>query len=53
MVDGAAAAVGARRGTPVILRVDAGGLHRDGHPFYRAANGVWLTPHVPPERLDI
>lgn len=46
-----AVAVGARRGTPVILRVDAAGLHRDGHRFYRAANGVWLTPHVPPDRL--
>jgi putative RNA 2'-phosphotransferase len=44
----AAAAVGARRGHPVVLRVDAAGTHQAGHPFYRAANGVWLTEHVPP-----
>jgi putative RNA 2'-phosphotransferase len=39
--------VGARRGQPVILRVDAAGMHSAGHSFYRAANGVWLTEHVP------
>jgi putative RNA 2'-phosphotransferase len=44
-----AATVGARRGQPVILTVDAAGMHRDGHRFYRAANGVWLTGHVPPQ----
>jgi putative RNA 2'-phosphotransferase len=48
---GTAAAVAARRGRPVILTVDAAALHRAGHPFYRAANGVWLTPHVPPDHL--
>ena len=42
-----AARVGARRGTPVILRVDAAGMHRDGHAFFQAANGVWLTAAVP------
>jgi putative RNA 2'-phosphotransferase len=40
--------VGARRGKPVILRVDAGGMHRDGHKFLLSANGVWLTDAVPP-----
>lgn len=43
-----AAVVGARRGTPVTLRVDAAGMHRDGHAFFQAANGVWLTAAVPP-----
>ncbi len=43
-----ATAVGARRGEPVVLTVDAAGMHRDGSVFYRAANGVWLTNHVPP-----
>jgi putative RNA 2'-phosphotransferase len=42
-----ASAVGARRGIPVILRVDAGGMHRAGYTFFRAANGVWLTAGVP------
>jgi putative RNA 2'-phosphotransferase len=43
--------VGARRGRPVVLAVDAAGLHAAGHPFYLAANGVWLTDAVPAERL--
>ncbi len=45
---GTAAAVGARRGRPVILQVDAAGMHEEGHEFFRAANGVWLTARVPP-----
>jgi len=40
--------VGARRGRPVVLSVDAGALHRDGHVFQVSANGVWLTAAVPP-----
>ncbi len=39
--------VGARRGKPVVLKVDAGGMHRDGHKFFLSANGVWLTDTVP------
>jgi putative RNA 2'-phosphotransferase len=49
---GTARAVGARRGDPVVLRIDAAGMHRDGHAFYRAANGVWLTAHVPPRWIS-
>ncbi|HEX5565928.1 MAG TPA: RNA 2'-phosphotransferase [Streptomyces sp.] len=44
-----ATAVGARRGRPVVLVVDAGAMHRDGHTFRRSENGVWLVKHVPPE----
>lgn len=40
-----------RKGPHVILRVRAGELHREGRPFYRSQNGVWLTDHVPPTRL--
>jgi putative RNA 2'-phosphotransferase len=47
-----AAVVGQRRGRPVILRVDAGRMRRDGHLFYRSENGVWLTDHVPPQYLE-
>ena len=43
--------VGARRGRPVILAVDAAAMHRDGHVFYCSANGVWLTDRVPPQYL--
>ena len=44
--------VGARRGKPVILKVDAGRMHRDGHTFFLSANGVWLTDAVPPGLPD-
>lgn len=44
--------VGARRGKPVILAVEAGRMHRDGHPFYLSQNGVWLTDGVPPGYLS-
>jgi putative RNA 2'-phosphotransferase len=44
-----AATVARRRGVPVLLRIDAAGMHAAGHLFYRAANGVWLTDHVPPQ----
>ncbi|BCL21596.1 RNA 2'-phosphotransferase [Streptomyces tuirus] len=43
--------VGARRGRPVVLTVDAGAMHRDGHAFHVSANGVWLTDAVPARYL--
>ncbi|GAA3809635.1 RNA 2'-phosphotransferase [Streptomyces phyllanthi] len=43
--------VGARRGRPVVLSVDAGAMHRDGHVFHVSDNGVWLTEAVPPRYL--
>lgn len=43
--------VGARRGRPIVLAVDAGAMHGDGHVFHVSANGVWLTKGVPPEYL--
>ena len=30
----------------------AAAMHAGGHAFYQAANGVWLTDHVPP-RLPV
>jgi putative RNA 2'-phosphotransferase len=39
--------VGARRGKPVILQVDAARMHAQGIPFYLSANGVWLVDWVP------
>ena len=44
--------VGARRGQPVVLRVDAGRMQRDGHKLFLSANGVWLTDAVPPGYLS-
>ncbi|MGW0332386.1 RNA 2'-phosphotransferase [Streptomyces sp. NPDC003011] len=46
-----AARVGARRGRPVVLSVDSGAMHGDGHVFHVSANGVWLTRAVPPRYL--
>ncbi|GII24894.1 RNA 2'-phosphotransferase [Planosporangium mesophilum] len=47
--------VGARRrggrSQVSILEIDAATMAADGYPFYRSANGVWLTDHVPPEYL--
>jgi putative RNA 2'-phosphotransferase len=42
-----AVVVGRRYGKPVILSIASGAMHADGHPFFRSANGVWLTEHVP------
>jgi putative RNA 2'-phosphotransferase len=48
-----ALAVGARYGVPVILEVDAQRMHRQGHTFFVAENGVWLTDAVPAECLTV
>ena len=42
-----ATAVGRRYGKPVVLRIASGEMHREDHRFFRSANGVWLTEHVP------
>jgi len=41
--------IGARRGTPVILTIDANLMHSAGHEFFLSANNVWLTESVPSE----
>jgi putative RNA 2'-phosphotransferase len=46
-----ASKVGGRRGRPVVLKVESGRMHRDGHEFFLSANGVWLTERVPTEYL--
>ncbi|WND36544.1 RNA 2'-phosphotransferase [Streptomyces sp. BB1-1-1] len=45
--------VGARRGRPIVLSVDAAAMHRDGHVFHVSANGVWLTKSVPPRYVRV
>lgn len=47
-----ATAVGARRGQPVILTVHSGRMFRDGIVFFRSANNVWLTDHVPVKYIE-
>jgi putative RNA 2'-phosphotransferase len=46
-----AVAVGKRHGSPTVFAVDTMSMVRDGHEFFRAANGVWLTDRVPPQYL--
>ena len=45
--------VGARRGRPAVLRVDARGLAATGAAFARSDNGVWLVAAVPPAFLTL
>jgi putative RNA 2'-phosphotransferase len=44
--------VGQRHGKPVVLSVNCARMSAEGHLFYRAENGVWLTDSVPPAFLD-
>jgi putative RNA 2'-phosphotransferase len=46
-----ATAVGRRYGTPVVLEIATHRMHQQGFKFFRAENGIWLTPRVPPEFL--
>ena len=43
--------VGARHGTPIVYKVRAGAMARDGYEFFLSKNGVWLTKRVPVEYL--
>ena len=45
--------VGSRHGRLVMFAVAAGAMHRAGHPFYQADNGVWLADEVPPTYLQL
>jgi putative RNA 2'-phosphotransferase len=42
-----AAAVGRRYGKPVVLIIASDEMHKEGQLFFRSANGIWLTEHVP------
>lgn len=44
--------VGARHGKPVIYRIQADEMYRDGYKFYLSVNGVWLTDKVPPQYFE-
>ena len=47
-----ARSVGQRRGTAVILKVEAKRMADAGHEFYLTGNHVWLTDRVPPEFIQ-
>jgi putative RNA 2'-phosphotransferase len=42
-----ATAVGQRYGKPIVLKIEALRMHRQGFVFFRADNGVWLAGQVP------
>jgi putative RNA 2'-phosphotransferase len=48
-----ATAVGKRHGVPIVLTVAAGAMQKVGFAFYRSANGVWLTDHIPVAYLGL
>lgn len=41
--------VGMRHGKPVVLKIQALNMYKQGFRFYQANNGVWLTQSVPPD----
>ena len=45
--------VGSRRGSPVILKIHALDMHKDGHVFYISKNGVYLIELVPSNYITI
>jgi putative RNA 2'-phosphotransferase len=45
--------VGRRHGRPILIVVAAATMVRTGHVFFRSANGVWLTEHVPVEFMSV
>ncbi len=48
-----AAEVARRRGAPLLIRVAAGAMAREGHLFYPAPNRIWLTDAVPARYLTL
>ncbi len=44
--------VGQRHGKPSILIIDTVRMLQNGHHFFQADNGVWLTDHVPADCLS-
>lgn len=47
----AARSVGARRGRPIVLVIDAAGMAKEGAVFHRLPDGIWLTREVPAVRV--
>ena len=47
-----AVTVGSRHGKPVIYKVKAGEMTKDGYEFFLSANKVWLTKSVPGKYLE-
>ena len=44
--------VGSRHGKPLILKVKASEMLKDGYKFFLSDNGVWLVDEVPVKYID-
>lgn len=44
--------VGQRYGRPVLLIISSERMSKEGYLFFRSANDVWLTDHVPVEYIE-
>lgn len=44
--------VGVRHGNPIVLKIDAKQMKKDGYVFYLSENGVFLTKTVPYKYLE-
>ena len=45
--------VGRRHGKPVVFRIKSAEMYKDGYPFFRSTNGLWLAREVPPRYLEL
>ena len=45
--------VGKRHGKPVVLKIKAEEMWKDGIKFYLSQNGVWLTKYVDKKYIDV
>lgn len=43
--------VGGRHGKPIVLDIPALKMHHQGHQFFQARNGVWLTQSISPKLI--
>lgn len=45
--------VGKRHGKPVVLKINAEEMYRDGKKFYLSQNGVWLTKYIEKKYIEM
>lgn len=48
-----AVSVGARHGSPAVLKINSKEMHDDGLKFYLSENNVWLTNSVPSKYIEL
>lgn len=45
--------VGARHGTPIVIRIDTEKMYADGYIFFLSENNVWLTDYIPKDYIEV